>query len=232
MSDRCYQGFAIAVLLLLLTRASLAAGQERQLFMIGGGFAVSGTHARPVSHGHAYLVAGEPGMVFGGVQNEDGKWRFNYLVLIKHDATAASAYHRGKADPNISNASSDGKIRRLHFQEEIGFDERKFAFDYQAQFDAVKDTLLAETMTFQGKKIDLMEGRLFVVDLTAEPVRFQQIAANLPHTEDVHFLKIPTRQYQALMQRWLSELAKESKVVRETFLDRAGEQKTQDQAND
>jgi hypothetical protein len=137
--------------------------------------------------------------------------------LIKHNATALSDFHKGHPDPAKSSASSDGKVRLIDFHERIRFDTTSVTFSYQAQFDMAKDSLISDEMTFQGKRIDLTDGRVFVVDMTVEPVRFRQVNVKLPASEDLDFLKIPLEQYKVLTNRWLGEIAKNSEVVAETF---------------
>ena len=204
-------------LLLFCLLGDVASGQEERLFEIGGGRGSSGTNSQAVSNGHVYFVAGEPGCVFGGGQDRKGKWQLNYLVLIKHSGNAASTFHRGSPSPLVSSDSSDGKIRLVNYDEEVRFDEIKVTFSYRAQFDAIKDTLISDEMTFQGKRIDLAEGRVFVVDMTAEPVKFEQVDVKLPSSEEIDFVKVPPDQYKTFTSRWLAEISKDSEAVAKVF---------------
>lgn len=216
MRDARYPWFAIAVLL-FSSLGSIADGEEKRVFQTGGGHSFSGTYNRPVSYGHAYFVSGEPGFLFGGVQDRREQWKLNYLFLIKHSATEMSTFHLGNPDPEKSSASSDGKIRRLDFNEELRIDEISVAYSYKAKFDQIKDTLISEEMTIHGKRIDLTDGRVFVVDMSSEPVWVQQVNGKLPFSENVDFLKSTSEQYKIFTVRWLETIAKDSKVVRETF---------------
>ena len=206
---------AVAILLCIYL-APAAVAQERQIFEIGGGVAFSGTNHRSVSHGHAYLVPGAPGFVFGCVEDANGQNKLNYLLLIKHGATATTAFERGNPDPATSSDSSDGKIRLLNFNERIRFGESRLTFSYKAEFDAVKDQLISEGMTFQGKRIDLKDGRVFVVDMTADPVEFQQVNVNLPSSQNLDFIGSPG-EYEINTNRWLEEITRSSEVVAKTF---------------
>lgn len=207
--------FAIAILLCFYL-APAAVGQERQIFEIGGGAGFRDTNQRSVSHGHAYLVPGAPGFVFGCVEDTNGQMKLNYLVLIKHGATATTTFERGHPDPATSSDSSDGKIRLINFNERIRFGKSRLAFSYKAEFDAVKDQLISEGMTFQGQRIDLTDGRLFVVDMTAEPVEFQQVNVKLPSSQNLDFIH-STSAYKLNTNRWLEEITKNSEVVAKTF---------------
>ncbi len=219
MSNQWRLWTPIAILLCLYL-VPAADAQERQIFEIGGGATFSGSfngvNERRISHGHAYLVPEEPGFVFGCVDDANKQMTLNYLLLIKHKATPTTTFERGDPDPATSSASSDGKIRFYHFKERIRFDERIVSFSYKAEFDAVKDTLISEGMTVEGKKLDLRDGRVFVFDMTAEPVTFAQVNVKLPTNENLDFIKSPS-EYQPNMNRWLAELSKTSEVVAKTF---------------
>jgi hypothetical protein len=191
--------------------------QDRHVFQIGGGCSFSGTYSRGKSYGHAYLVSGEPGCSFGGVQDREGNWALNYLILIKHSATSTSEFHLGNPDPAKSSNSSDGKIRFLDFNEKLRFDQSSVAWTYKAQFDAAKDTLISEEMAFQEKPMDLAKGRAFVVDMTVEPVTIQQIKVKLPSSDEIDFINSTAEQYKAFTRRWFAEIAKGSEVASETF---------------
>ncbi|WP_298865219.1 hypothetical protein [uncultured Gimesia sp.] len=208
--------FAIAILMFSF-QASSVAGQGRSIFEIGGGVVFSGTNQQPVSHGHAYLVPEQPGFVFGCVQAPNGEWKLNYLVLIKHSATANTVFERGNPDPATSSDSSDGKIRLVNFNEEIRFDQSRLMFSYKAEFDAVKDKLLSEGMIFQGKRIDLTEGRIFVVDMTTETVKVHQVNMKLPSCNKIDLLKSTSEHYKIFTDRWLAETSEGSEVVAKTF---------------
>ncbi|MHB9081559.1 MAG: hypothetical protein ACYC3X_29160 [Pirellulaceae bacterium] len=215
MSNIRRQWSAIAILLCFyLVPAAVA--HESQIFEIGGGITFSGTNQRSVSHGHAYLVPGAPGFVFGCVEDTNRQMKLSYLVLIKHGATATTTFERGNPDPAISSDSSDGKIRLINFNERIRFGKSNLAFSYKAEFDAVKDQLISEEMTFQGKRLDLTDGRVIVVDMTAEPVEFQQVNVKLPSNPNLDFIN-STSEYKLNTNRWLEEITKNSEVVAKTF---------------
>ena len=136
---------------------------------------------------------------------------------MKVNATAKSAFKLGDPDPTVSSGYSDGKVRHLHFKEELCFDQASIRLSYKARFDQTKDDLISEQMTVQGKHIDLSEGRIFVVDMTVDPVHCQQVNLKLPSTEEIDFLSSNKSQYKSFTKRWITELAKNSDVVSKTF---------------
>ena len=203
--------------LLFCSLGSIVVAQDRHIFAVGGGRCGSLTNSRPVSHGHAYFVTGEPGFLFGGFQDGKGKWNLNYLVLIKHNAVATSTFEHRDPEPTVSSDSSDGKIRQLYFKERLRLDKATFGFSYKAQIDLANDVLGNEQMTVQGNPAQVTDGRVFIIDMTVEPVRYQQVNVKLPSSEKVDFLKSVDKQYQEFTKLWIAELAKESEVVAKTF---------------
>jgi hypothetical protein len=210
-----YPWFAIAVFVFCSVGSS-ADGEENRVFQIGGGRSFSSSHSLPVSYGHAYFVSGEPGFLFGGVQDREEQWELYYLILIKHGATAMSTFHLGNLEPEKSSASSNGKIRLLDFNQELRIDEIGFAYSYKARFNQIKDTLISEEMTIHGKRIDLTDGRVFVVDMSSEPVRVQQVNVKLPSNPNLDFIK-STSEYKLNTNRWLEEVTKSSEFVANVF---------------
>jgi hypothetical protein len=195
----------------------IVAAQDRHIFVVGGGIRGSLTNSPTVSHGHACFVSGEPGFLFGGIQDGAGKRDLNYLVLVKHNAVATSSFEYRDPDPTVSNESSDGIVRQFHFKERVRLDKTSFDFSYKARIDIGTDVLHSETMTVAGKTMRLKNGRVFVVDMTVEPVSCQQVNVKLPSCENADFLDGRDEEYQEFTRRWMKELVSESKVLAETF---------------
>lgn len=197
-----------------------AVAQDREIFEIGGGVtfggSLNGANERRISHGHAYLVPDAPGFVFGCIEDADRQMVLNYLVLIKHGATTTTTFERGDPHPAKSSGSSDGKVRLYNFRERIRFGECTLSFSYKAEAEAVNDHLIAEEMTFQGKRIDLADGRVFVVDMTAEPVKIAQVNVKLPVNPNLKFIEKPG-EYKLNTSRWIEDLSKTSDIVARTF---------------
>jgi hypothetical protein len=43
-------------------------------------------------------------------------------------------------------------------------------------------------MAIQGKEMKMSEGRIFVIDMTVNPVRCQQVNVELPSSGDIDFI--------------------------------------------
>lgn len=212
MRDRCWPG--LAVLLAVLLGAFSAAGQENQKFMVGGGGSSGDGTGFNISSSHSYLVVGEPGFTFGLIQKPKEEWKLYYLVLIKHNATAKSTYERDSLGNDLGATYTRNRMKS--FTETLSLDGNKLAFAYKAEIDKGKPAILGEELTFLDKKIDLTNGRVFLVDMTRAPVSFKQVNAKLPSSKGFDFLK-DTSQYQKVTKRWLKELSKESESVRMFF---------------
>jgi hypothetical protein len=194
-----------------------AYSQDDRIFEIGGGFAVSGTNQKPISHGHAYLLPGRPGFIFGGVQTPDGQWKLNYLFLIKHNSTSDTEFEHRNPDPTISNSSSDGITRFLRFNDRLRFGQAISEFSYEADYHVASDRLIKEGIILMGKHADLKDGRVFMVDMTADPVTMQQVNVELPDAKDIDFLNSSREEYAVFTERWLAEVVKSSEIVASTF---------------
>lgn len=210
------QGVAAAVLCCVFQSASVYSQDER-IFEIGGGFAVSGTNQKPISHGHAYLLPGRPGFIFGGVQTPDGQWKLNYLFLIKHNATADTEFEHRNPDPTISSSSSDGITRFLRFKDRLRFGRAMSEFSYEADYHVANDRLIREGIILMGKHADMKDGRVFMVDMTADPVTIQQVNVELPDAKDIDFLNSSREEYAVFTDRWFAEVVKSSTTVASTF---------------
>jgi len=202
---------------LISLSSSHAAEQDEQVLSLGGGISSRLTGSVTVSHGHGYVVAGEPGFSFGGIKDDQGKWKLNYLVLVKHRATAKSSVDHRNPEPTISFDTSDGTERRLNFIQRLRIDDAILDYSYRGRIDLVTNTLTNEQFTVQGKPMQVKNGRLIVVDMTVEPIRLQQVNADLPATNDVDFANIQPKQYQELTRQWMSELANKSEIVAKQF---------------
>lgn len=197
--------------------SSLADGQDKHVFAVGGGISGSLTNSLTVSHGHAYFVAGEPGFLFGGVQDDAGKWKLNYLVLLKHGATKTSSFEHGNPEPTVSSDFSDGMERRLNFKERLRIDGATLDFSYRARIDLETKVLNNEQFTVQGKPMQVKSGRVIVVDMTVDPIRCRQVNVNLPANDEFDFLNSRQKQYEEITKRWMTELMDKSEIVAKTF---------------
>jgi hypothetical protein len=214
-SDRIHCAAMLAVVFFL---TSVAAGQEKHRFAVGGGLSSHLTGSLTVSHGHAYFVEDEPGILFGGIQDEAGQWKLNYLVLVKQRGKPTSTIEHGNPDPAVSSDSSDGIERRLNFKERLRIDESVLDFSYRARIDLRTNLLTNEQFSVNEKPMQVKKGRVIIVDMTAAPIHVQQLDAELPSSQGMDFIDSSREQYDAVTKRWMTELTKESEILAKAFL--------------
>lgn len=162
------------------------------------------------------VVAGEPGFLYGGVQDAAGKWKLNYLVLVKHPATAKSHGDYRDPKPTVSSDSSDGIERRLNFKQRLRIDELTLDYAYRGRIDLATNTLSNEQFTFQGKPMQVRKGRVIIVDMTVDPIHCQQVNVELPKTE-VDFVNAQPNQFEVFTKQWMTDLIDRSEIVAKTF---------------
>ena len=93
----------------------------------------------------------------------------------------------------------------------------EIGLSYKANYDQAKDELISEEMAIQGKQMEMSKGRIFVIDMTVNPVHCQQVNPKLPSSDDIDFLSGSVDRYESFTERWITELAKESDVISKTF---------------
>jgi hypothetical protein len=161
--------------------------------------------------GGLFLKNDSPGVMFGMAKTPAGEREFVYLVVFKHQATATSKFARTS---NLTNKA--GKERLVTMTDGLGIGSQRIDLKLEIEIDSPTKTVKREHLTFDGKEIDLRKGRLFLVDLTPETAKWEQVQAKLPaNLPD----PIETKGVRELVKRVLDELPKESEAVR-TFLKR------------
>ena len=194
---------------------SFAAEQNKPI-LTNRGVTHSLTNSLTVSHGHAYVVAGQPGFLYGGVQDDAGKWKLNYLILVKHHATAKSSVDHRDPEPTVSSDSSDGVERRLNFKQRLRIDDVTLDYSYRSRIDLATNVLSNEQFTVQGKPMQVKRGRIFMIDMTVAPIHCQQVNVDLP-TSEIDFVNGQPNQIEEMTKQWMSDLINSSEIVAKTF---------------
>jgi hypothetical protein len=96
---------------------------------------------------------------------------------------------------------------------EIG--DRKIVFEYQFRADPARKAAPIETLTLDGKPVDLDQGRVVLVDLSPNGGTCKQVRVDLPESP-THPREIEQIESQA--KAMLKHLRQQSKTVRE-FVD-------------
>jgi hypothetical protein len=113
------------------------------------------------------------GVFFGTVTPPGSPTEFLYLVLYKHALHKSSV---GGEDSHM-NTTSDGHVEIVD-----GTSVDGVAAKLNARLDADPKTgkFTRQEYTFNEQKIDVSRGRLFLVDLTVSPAKWQQVNLELP----------------------------------------------------
>jgi hypothetical protein len=170
--------------------------------------------------GGLFLKEGLPGVMFGTEKKPAGEREFVYLVIFKHQVSATSNFITRS---NSLNATG-GEKRLVTMTADLGLGIGGLGIGVQqadlksvVEIETRTKTVKRETLTLNGKEVDLGRGRLFLADLagTTKP-KWEQVHAKLPAN-----LPDPkeTKGVRDLVRRVFDELPKESESVRD-FLKR------------
>jgi hypothetical protein len=161
-----------------------------------------------VQTGGLVLREGSAGAAFGTVRLGKGKRHLSYFVIVKHNL--------GKAgDSDFSEEASvqegDGKSKQT-----VTVDGRTLEVAYQVHVEAGKAA--KQTLTINRKAAEVGKGRVFLVDLTASPPRWEQRKLDLK--EEVSDATSKKSAHE-LVKKVLARLVKQDRKVKE-FVDSAG----------
>jgi hypothetical protein len=121
-----------------------------------------------------YLRRGCPGVAVGMVRLPGEARRYAYVLLIKGDPRRkVFADYGSRSELTGSGAGSRG------FVEIAG---KKVAFAYKVEVDPAGKQAARETLWINGRALDVGKGRVVLVDLSADGVRWQQVGAGVPRS--------------------------------------------------
>jgi hypothetical protein len=176
-------------------------------FVQGGG--TSESDGLWFQDGGLFFKNDSPGVMFGMARTPGGEREFVYLVVFKHQATATSKFAR--TSNMTDKAAKAGKERLVTMTDGLGIGSQRIDLKLEIEIDSPTKTVKRGHLTFDGKESDLRKGRLFLVDLTPETAKWEQVQAKLP-------TKLPdpieTKGVRELVKRVFDELPKESEAVR------------------
>jgi hypothetical protein len=170
----------------------------------------SRTDSLEIHAGGLVVREGEAGSAFGTLRAGKGKRRLSYFVVFKHrlngegksdfteEATAEDAGGESKQTLTI-----DGKVLRL---------------EYKVKLDPGTKKVASETLVVNGKSVDVSGGRVFLVDLTTSPPKWEQRKLNLP--DDVAEVT-SKKAAEELTRKVLASLAKQDRKAK-AFVESAG----------
>ena len=159
-----------------------------------------------VSAGSHWIVEGQPGVVFGMLKAPNTARRFTYFVVFKHDFPASSC---------SAPSSVSGGGRGFTSIQEIEVSGNKLQIVHKADFEPQETPDLKESFEVDGKPVDLSGGRVFLVDLTAEPPGVKQRDVDLP--EELPDPTSSVKTVETLARQTLAAIREQDKDV-DSFL--------------
>jgi hypothetical protein len=151
--------------------------------------------------GGLVLHEGKPGAAFGTVQGGTGKRQLAYFLVIKHRWPG-----EGKTESNedVSVEALTGTAKH-----NLSIDGKALPLVYTVALDGKTKKPKAETLMIGGKMVDLAKGRVLLVDMTADPPKWEQRKLDLPaEVGDLSTNKAAS----ALAKEALDMLLKDAKV--------------------
>src|ERR1019366_6297800 len=143
--------------------------------MTMGGASV-GTEGGGIQSACFWMKEGAFAVTFAPTQPGQKDLEFSWVALIKHDWSADPAKGQNKTAIKVPLESS-GTEATAGFKVEIN--GKNFEFVERFRIDREAKTATYEALEVNGKKQDLKAGRVFLVDLTAQPPTVEQRAVDL-----------------------------------------------------
>jgi hypothetical protein len=129
-----------------------------------------------IQSGSLWMKEGSVAVAFAPSQPSQKDLEFSWVVLIKHDWSNVAG--KGKSNTTISPiANSDGSGASAGIKVEIN--GKSFELIDRFGIDQKAKALTDEVLQVNGKAQDLKAGRVFLVDLTAQPPTVEQRAVDL-----------------------------------------------------
>jgi hypothetical protein len=151
----------------------------------------------------------EASVLFGGMRGAS-EAQVSYLLVLKGQGQTA-ALPRSSAEARVEGLA--GQARHT-----LQLEGQSLQLEYTVKLDPVRKTINRETLSLNGKVVDLLRGRVFLIDWSVNPYRWQQRQTALPSGSLETASK---KQTEALARRFLAELSKQDRVLKE-FIERSG----------
>lgn len=122
--------------------------------------------------GGLVLREGEPGSAFGTIAAGKMERQLSYFVIFKHRMGVESPLDHAEESTAEDLVGSSKQTLRV--------DDKSLEVEYQVRLDATSRKISRETLTVNGKSVDVARGRVLLVDLTTNPPRWEQRKLDLP----------------------------------------------------
>jgi hypothetical protein len=180
----------------------LVPGAGEDKMQLVQGTSGSRSDALEIHSGGLVVREGSAGVIFGTVRAGKGKRHLSYFVVFKHRLRS-----EGKSDSSeeATAENSDGESKQS-----LTIDNQTLHVEYKVKLDADRK-VRRETLTINGKSADPAKGRVFTVDLTVSPPKWEQHKLPLPAEVGEATSK---KAAEDLARKVLATLAKEDRTVK------------------
>src|SRR5262245_12675897 len=149
-----------------------------------------------------------PGVAFGTVKVGGNKRQLSYLVIFKHNLGGS-----GKSEFTEEATAEEA---RGESKQSLTIDGKSVKVEYSVTLNA-RRRIDKETLTINKKAVDAAKGRVFLVDLSVRPPKWEQVQAKLPaEVADASSKKAA----EELARKVLAALVKEDRKVK-AFVEKA-----------
>jgi hypothetical protein len=152
---------------------------------------------------------GEAGAAFGTIQIGKAREQLSYFVLLKHSLSASNALEWSEETTAEDTIGSS--------KQTLALEGKSLQMDYEVRLAAKSARISRESMTINQKSVDLARGRLILVDMTANPPRWEQRKVDLPTEVTATTSK---KAAEDLVRKVLASTTKQDRKVKE-FVDAA-----------
>jgi hypothetical protein len=156
----------------LLAGLLILGGQAGEKLQKIQGTSGSRTDSLELHSGGLVVREGSAGAAFGTMRAGKGKRQLSYFVVFKHRLGG-----EGKSDFTEEATAEDAGGDSKH---SLTIDGKTLQMAYTVKLDVDSKKVSRETLTVNRKSVDLARGRVFLVDLTASPPKWEQRKLNLP----------------------------------------------------
>jgi hypothetical protein len=189
----------------MLCVLALAAGEKAEVVQGASG---SRSSQLEIRSGGLVLREGSAGAAFGTVRVGKGKHRLSYFVVVKHNLGKAGD---SSFNEEVMVEGGDGKSKQT-----LTVDGRTLEVGYQVRVEEGKTA--KQTLTVNRKAVEVNKGRVFLVDLTVSPPRWEQRKLDLKDEVPETTSK---KAADELVKKVLASLAKQDRKVK-AFIENAG----------
>jgi hypothetical protein len=189
------------LVLALLALAGVARAQTASFIQGTSGAKVGNWE---VQAGGVVLRQGSAGSAFGTVRKGAPTHTFSYFLVLKHRYGSCS-----KVD---ASEKADTTEKKATTKQLLTIDGNKLTIGYQIDFDLAAKRAVRESITINGKAVNVAKGRVLLVDMTANPPKWQQKNLELPAVGPTAVTE--EKAAEALTRKVFEALGKKDKDVR------------------